>query len=134
MVKGSRPAALFNGDALTSGQNMALFCEGEIDCMTAWQEFGDIMPCATLGDSASNPIDLTAWGKYLKPFRSLLVTYAAGHTGENGADWLMSLSDRVRLAALPAGAKGINDFHTQGGDLLSWIVELQRFYLDPTFR
>lgn len=133
-VRGSKPAALFNGDALTSGQNMALFCEGEIDCMTAWQEFGDIMPTATIGGSASNHLDLAIWGYYLRSFRSILVTYDADSAGENGAHGLMDISDRVRLAPLPEGYKDINEFHQKGGDLLSWIVDLQRFYLDPAFK
>lgn len=133
-VQGGQPAALFNGDALTSGQNMALFCEGELDCMTAWQEFGDILPAATFDASANRHPDLAAWGFYLRSFRSILVSCAAGRPVFTGTNWLMSISDRVRLAPLPAGYTDINEFHQKGGDLLGWIVDLQRFYLDAFFR
>lgn len=120
-VKGNRPGAIYNAEALIEGQPaMAVFCEGELDCMTAWQEFRAELPAATIGGSATNRLDLATWGPYLMALRSILVTYDADPAGQNGAAWLMQLSDRVRLSPLPEGVKDINAYHQQGGDLRAW--------------
>jgi DNA primase len=128
-VKGNRPAAIYNADALIAGQpGMALFCEGEFDCMTAWQEFRADLPAATIGGSATNRLDLATWGAYLMALQSILVTYDADPAGENGAAWLMKLSDRVKLSPLPEGVKDLNAYHQQGGDLRAWVRNYLAFY------
>ena len=40
---GSKPAALYNAGDLI-GRDVALFCEGEFDCMIAWQELASCYP------------------------------------------------------------------------------------------
>jgi hypothetical protein len=131
-VKGNKTNAIYNADELP-GALMAFFCEGEFDCMTAYQEFGGIIPAVTFG-SANNHPDLKLWGGYLSHLRSILITYDTDVSGQKGARWLQEVSDRARLAPLPAGVKDINEFHQQGGDLLSWAVNYQTFYSDPIFR
>ena len=123
-VEGSRPKAIYNADAL-AGANMALFCEGEFDCMIATQEFGEVMPTVTLG-SATNLPDLATWGPYLLPLRRVLITYDDDQAGDKGASTLAKLlGKRVKLAPLPRGTKDMNDFFLSGSDVLAWIAGYQ---------
>ncbi len=113
---------------------MALFCEGEFDAMIAAQEFGDVLPAATLG-SATNLPDLATWGAYLAPLYVVLTTYDADAAGSAGAQALAALvGERARMAPLPEGVKDINDYFLAGGDLLKWVTEYQAWYCDPFFR
>jgi len=130
-VKGNRTAAIYNADSLTRA-SMAVFCEGEFDCMLASQEFGDIIPAVTLGSSTNRP-DLAIWGAYLLPLRLIMAAYDNDQAGEVGAVSLADISNRVRLAPLPEGVKDITDYHLAGGDLLTWITDYQAFYCDPFF-
>jgi hypothetical protein len=128
-VKGNRTAAIFNADQLT-GAGLALFCEGEFDCMTAHQVLNDVLPCVTFG-SATNRPDLATWGAYLVPLKVILSAYDVDKAGESGAAMLADLAgERVKLAPLPVGVKDINDYHQAGGDLWAWIKPLLEFY-DP---
>lgn len=119
LVKGSKPAAIYNGDWL-SGSEVALFCEGEFDCMIAHQELNDIMACATLG-SATNTLDLATWGAYLLPLKVILSVYDNDKAGSEGAQRLAELAGkRVRNISIPEG-KDINDFYKADGNLYQWI-------------
>lgn len=119
-VKGSRPAAIYNGDNL-EGADSALFCEGEFDCMIAYQELNDVIPAATMG-SATNTPDLATWGPYLLPLKTIYSAYDHDKAGDSGAARLMELAgERVQLAPLPEGVKDINDYFKAGGDLWQWI-------------
>ncbi len=119
-VKGSKPSAIFNADKLF-GSDIALFCEGEFDCMIAYQELFDVIPVATLG-SATNTPDLATWGAYLRPIKTIYSAYDHDKAGETGAARIMDLAgDRVKLAPLPEGYKDINDYYSAGGDLWQWI-------------
>jgi len=119
-VKGSRPAAIYNGDRLV-GSEIALFCEGEFDCMIAHQELNDVIASATLG-SATNTPDLATWGSYLRPLKTIYSAYDHDKAGETGAARLMDLArDRVKLAPIPDGYKDINEFYSGGGDMWNWI-------------
>jgi DNA primase len=131
-VEGSRPAAIYNADNL-AGANMALFCEGEFDCMIATQEFGEIIPTVTLG-SATNRPDLATWGAYLLPLQVVMMTYDADEAGSEGSAALGALvGERAKLAPLPEGVKDINDYWKAGGDLRAWIEPARAFYSDPFF-
>jgi DNA primase len=124
---GGRPKAIYNADALV-GVSMALFCEGEFDCMIANQEIGDLITTVTMG-SATNRPDLATWGGYLLPLNPILATYDSDKPGESGADGLVKLAgDRVKLAPLPEGVKDINDYYKAGGDLRAWIKSYIEFY------
>jgi hypothetical protein len=72
-VKGNRSAAIFNADDLVANQ-FALFSEGEFDCMVAWQELNQYLPCVTMG-SATNVPDLTTWNDYLARPSYILAAY-----------------------------------------------------------
>jgi DNA primase len=125
-VKGSRPAAIFGADDLLDS-SIALFCEGEFDAMIASQEIGKLIPCVTLGGSATNRLDLATWGAYLLGLRDILVCYDADPEGEQGSKALLDLSDRVKTCPLPDGHKDINDFYLSGGNLELWLLdELER--------
>jgi len=119
-VKGSKPAAIFNGDFLY-GNDIVLFCEGEFDCMIANQELKDVIAAATLGGATNTP-DLATWGAVIRPIKTILSAYDHDKAGESGAARLMDLAgDRVKLAPLPEGYKDINDYYSAGGDLWQWI-------------
>ena len=119
-VKGNRPAAIFNGQTLLDdSRGMALFVEGEFDCMASWQALGEWLPVVTLG-SASNLPDLATWGLYLIGLRSVIACYDEDEAGRKGLEGLIRLTEFVKLAPLPKG-KDINDFVMAGGDLQAWF-------------
>lgn len=128
-MTGSRPAAIFNADALR-GSDLALFCEGEFDTMICWQEVREI-PAATMG-AATNPLDLATWGARLLPVKLILSAYDADKAGQKGAAMLAEMGgNRVKLALLPDGQwKDITDFYLAGGDLAKWIYGYIDFYTD----
>ncbi len=131
-VKGNRPAVIFNADALQQAR-MALFCEGEFDCMIANQAFGDMMPTVTFG-AATNTPDLATFGHYLLPLQAILACYDSDEAGEKGVENLVDLAGyRVKLALLPEKWKDLTDFYLGGGDLVEWILIHQHFYSDPFF-
>jgi len=119
-VKGNRTAAIY-GVGHLSGELPALFCEGEFDVMTAWQELRDLVDVATLG-AATNKLDLATWGAYLLPVETMLVTYDPDQAGQAGTSYWQELTNRARAWPLPDGVKDINDYHTAGGDLREWIA------------
>ncbi len=118
-VSGNRTAAIFGGDQLR-GAVQALFVEGEFDALIAWQALAGEWPVCTVG-SATNRLDLATWGAYLLTLEKLLAIYDPDAAGESGRRWLEGLSERVRPLRLPAGAKDVNDFVLQGGDLAAWL-------------
>jgi DNA primase len=129
LVKGSRPAALFNADGLRGGDK-CLVTEGEFNAMIATQEGGDLIPVASMGGSASNRIDLATWGVYFMLTKLVLAQFDNDEAGEAGALALYdSLGERVKLAALP-GTMDLNDFHLSGGDIREWIKGYLEFYND----
>lgn len=124
-VKGNRPAAIFNADAM-AGAEMALFCEGEFDAMIAHQDLNDVIPCVTMG-SATNRPDLATWGRYLLPLRYILAAYDTDQAGKAGAAGLAALSKRVKRVELPEGYKDINEYRQAGGELWPWLLnQLER--------
>jgi len=119
-VKGNRPAVIYNADEL-QGSDIALFCEGEFDCMIAHQELNDTLTCLTLG-CAYNRLDLATWGMHLVYLRVILSAYDADRAGENGAKALVDLAGhRVKEVHIPEGYKDINQYYQAGGDLWKWI-------------
>lgn len=126
-VKGNKTNAIYNADKLT-GADVVLFCEGEFDCMIAEQELDGLLPVATLG-SATNRPDLATWGRYLRPLKTVMMTYDADAAGEAGALAMVELTgSRAVLALLPEGVKDINDYHLAGGDLFSLFMHYADFY------
>jgi len=128
---GSRPAAIFNADDLRS-LPVALFVEGEIDCMTAWQILGGMMAVCTLGSASSHFPDLAVWGVHLLHLRLIMAAYDGDPAGENGLANLVLLSERTKLAPLPEGNwKDVNDYFLAGQDLLGWILPYLQAYSQP---
>ena len=127
-VKGSRTAAIFNADHLLD--SMALFCEGEFDCMIAHQQIFAEIPAATFG-SATNLPDLATWGPYLWPVKTIFSAYDNDQQGESGTARLMELAgDCVKNIQMPEGVKDINDYYLKGGDLWEliepYLMQLQK--------
>ena len=118
-VSGNRTAAIFGGDQLINAVQ-ALFVEGEFDALIAWQELSGEMPVCTVG-SASNRLDLAAWGVYLLTLERLYALYDPDAAGESGQRWLEGLSERTYPLRLPGGAGDVNDFVLRGGDFAGWL-------------
>lgn len=124
-VKGNRTAAIFGAGNL-SGAKPALFCEGEFDVLTAWQELSDLIEPATLG-AATNRVDLAAWGLYLLPLRTMFILYDPDKAGAQGVKNWQKLTTRAKKISLPAGVKDVNDYYQAGGDLRGWMIgQLER--------
>jgi len=127
LVKGSKPAAIFNADSLRAADN-CLITEGEFNAMIATQELGGLIPVASMGGSASNRIDLATWGVYFMLHKLVLALFDNDNAGETGSIALYAaLGDRVKLAALPDG-HDLNSYYQAGGDLKGWINSLLDFY------
>lgn len=119
-VRGNRPAAIFNGDDLINF-NVALFVEGEIDAMTAWQFLSESMAVCTMGSATTLP-DLATWGLYLMGPDVIMAAYDMDQAGEQGLAKLSLMSEKVKLAPLPEGDwKDVNDYLLAGGDIFEWI-------------
>ena len=126
-IKGNRTAAIYNaGDRTQTAP--ALLCEGEFDCMLAWQELGDVVTPITFG-GANNLPDLATWGAYMLPVQYFLLAYDADPAGENGATRVQAMTNRAYPAPLPEGYKDISEYYLAGGDLWEWIKpHLQKGY------
>lgn len=127
LVKGSKPAALFNADSLITAAN-GLITEGEFNTMIGTQEFGDLIPVASMGGSASNRIDLATWGAYFLTKSLILAVYDDDNAGEAGAiDLFDQVGSRVKLAVLP-DKHDLNSYHEIGGNLRIWASNLLHFH------
>lgn len=125
LVKGSRPAALYNADDLIQ-TTTCLIVEGEFNAMIAWQEtqnaIEDVLGVASMGAAGNRP-DLVQWGPYFLNKRLVLALYDGDEAGESGALRLCdTLGERVKLAALPQGSGDLNDYFKAGGDVLHWLA------------
>lgn len=118
-VKGNRTAAIFGADEL-AGAWGALFVEGELDALTAWQSLRDVVGVCTLG-SASNQPDLAVWGAYLLPLESILAVYDADQAGQRGLLALQDLAEKTHALRLPDGVKDLNEYVLNGGELWPWF-------------
>lgn len=120
-VRGSRPAMFMANDL--SAYSTILFCEGELDALLMVQEAGDLTGIATFG-SASQHLDLAAWGWYLLHARHFLVAYDMDGKSENGAQDLLALRHSVRanIPQLQPKDKDLTDFYKSGGDLRHWLT------------
>jgi len=119
LVKGSKPAALFNADRLEFSE-ICLITEGEFNAMIGDQELDHVIPVASMG-SASNRPELVQWGPYFMNKSLILAVYDDDEAGNEGALALReTLGERIKLAALPPG-KDLNAFYKDGGNLFDWI-------------
>lgn len=118
-VRGNRTAALFGADELVGAWG-ALFVEGEFDALLAWQELHDVIAVCTLGSAANLP-DLATWGPYLLGLETILAVYDADEAGRRGLVALQELSSKVQVCLPPAGAKDLNEYVQQGGELWPWL-------------
>jgi DNA primase len=130
LVKGSRPAAVFNGDSLIN-KPYCLMVEGEFNAIIAYQETQDINDICGIGSmgSAGNRPDLVKWGPYFIGRKVILALYDQDQAGESGAVSLHeTLGDRVKFTAIPEGAGDLNDWHLAGGDIRHWLAQELNFH------
>lgn len=135
LVKGSKPAALYNGDNLI-GKPYSLIVEGEFNAMIAWQATQDINDICGIGSmgAAGNRPDLVKWGPYFIGRELIFALYDHDKAGDSGAVMLYeTLGDRVKFTAIPEGVGDLNDWHLKGGDLLHLLASEINFYKqEPT--
>lgn len=121
-IKGSAGKGLFNADSL-QGRGVVLMCEGEFDCMLAWQELGERVDVAALGGAYKGNQGLPGrWQLRLWPYDAILAAYDADEAGSSGAAQLAAHSRRVRRVAVPRGGDLVGFWQT-GGDLGTWLTE-----------
>lgn len=122
LLKGSKPAAIYNGDDLVNNYP-ALFVEGEFDCMLGWQEANELLPIASLG-SATNDPDLATWGKFFLAPSKTLILPDHDKAGDKGAETIAKYSRFPVLVSLPDGPwKDVTDFYISGGSLYDWLCD-----------
>lgn len=130
LVKGSKPAAVFNGDSLIN-KPFCLMVEGEFNAMIAYQEtqfINDICGIGSMGSAGNRP-DLVKWGPYFIGRKVILALYDQDQAGESGAEALHeTLGDCVKFAALPEGVGDLNDWHLAGGDINHWLANEMNFH------
>ncbi len=117
-VAGSKKTAMLGR---LTGKTDVLMCEGEFDCMLAWQECGDLVDVATFGSNCVQPAD--HWLPFLQPYQHFLLAYDTDGAGNEGAALWEWTSRAVRLV-LPLSegeGKDICDFWKAGGDLHAWL-------------
>jgi hypothetical protein len=120
-VRGSRPALFMANDLFA--YPVIVFCEGEFDALLLAQEAGDLAGIATFG-SASQHLDVAAWGWYLLNARRFLVAYDMDGKSEAGAQGLLTLRQALRanVPQLQPQDKDLTDFHKSGGNLRHWLT------------
>jgi DNA primase len=79
-----------------------------------------VIVVCTLGSALNRP-DLATWGAYLAPLERIYALYDADRAGQAGLQVLQALSERVQPVRLPPGAKDMNEYFLQGGDLWQWL-------------
>lgn len=115
-IRGGK-AALFGARTLP-GHDAAFLCEGEFDAMLLEQEAGDLVGVATMGSAQAQLAGCWLWA--LRDCRRIFAAQDADDAGTKGADRLLALSARVRLAR-PLVGKDVTDFHMAGGKLKDWV-------------
>jgi DNA primase len=111
---------LFGADHLVGHGRPLLLCEGERDALLAMQELSHLVDVATLGGAGRR--NLGHWALWLLPYRLILAAHDADAAGQEGAAYLATMSERVRVVQVPHG-HDLTGFHAGGGDLRAWLLE-----------
>jgi DNA primase len=122
-VAGGRPA-LFGAGNL-AGKRVAVFVEGEFDCMLLTKYAGKLAGVVTLG-SAGKRLDLPpAQLNLLLPLSPYLLAYDLDAAGAAGADALALITARARRVTVPQFSpedKDLTDYWKRGLDLRAWLL------------
>lgn len=105
------------------GAYIAVFTEGEIDCMTMQQTAGDFASFCTLG-SSTDKIESLSQDMLLWLYRAghVLAVYDNDEAGMKGTMALQKAFAAVKILSLPTEYHDINDAHLAGFDLGAWLV------------
>lgn len=116
-VKGSSGAALWGLNFPWATE--AFKFEGEFDQMLFWQETLDFTNAFTFG-SATDLLDPFTWGIDFLTFNFIFDAGDTDEAGEKSYTKALSISGRVRRAALPSPHKDITDYWKAGGNIRDW--------------
>jgi hypothetical protein len=115
---------LFGGNFLAR-KRLAVFTEGEFDCMVLTKHAGDLAGIVTLG-SAGKRLDLPpAQLNLLLPLSPYLLAYDLDAAGAAGAGALALITARARRVTVPQLApedKDLTDYWKRGLDLRAWLL------------
>ncbi|MCS6909096.1 MAG: CHC2 zinc finger domain-containing protein [Anaerolineales bacterium] len=118
-VKGSEPALY--GVHTLADRRVVFACEGEFDCMLAYQE-GKLLGGVFTTTNGAGKDWQPEWTSYLLDAERIITLYDNDAAGERGADKLntLPLGGRVFTARVPAG-KDVTDYHFRGGNVYQWM-------------
>lgn len=124
-VSGGQPCALFGADDLRGDGRPLLVCEGELDCMLAWQELRDLADVCAIKPGGRRGLPAN-WRLSLQPYSTLLVCYDVDENaaGDRMAGAWLAQSKRARRVRVPGGSDvtDLTDFYLAGGDLRAWLA------------
>jgi len=105
----------------------ALLCEGEMDCMTVWQEGRSLVNPGTLGGAAKGRtgerLNFGRWLLRLSAMPRILVAYDADVAGQQAEAALARISTRFEPVSVPWGTD-VNEFHVSGGNVPGWLAQV----------
>lgn len=129
-VTGSVPALYMAENLIVCQDQAAIFTEGELDALLAWQELTGLAGVATLGASTNaRRFNIANWGLYLLYPRYCFAVYDVDAAGDKGAKDLERFQfQRLALPQVRPGDKDITDYYTSTGRLREWLLaELQKY-------
>ena len=117
-IRGSR-LTLFGLDDLR-GRTDGILCEGEYDALLLRQHVGEVCGVAALG-SASKSLGADAL-TVLCGVRRVYAALDSDKAGQDGAERLAGMSERVRVIPTPCGEHDVTDAWRSDCDLRAWAL------------
>lgn len=96
-----------------------LLCEGEWDCMAAWQAAGDWLDVGSLGGATAR-LDLEMLAR-LTMYPLVMVVSDADEAGERARAWWLAQAFGGRVRVLRPPAHDLSAYWQEGGDLGGWL-------------
>jgi len=123
-ITGSMPALYMAENLPMFKDQAAVFTEGELDALLAWQEIGRLAGVATLGASTNaRRFNVATWGLYLLYPKYRFTVYDLDEAGKKGAEDLARYNfQRLTLPQVKPFDKDITDYYTRTGQLREWFV------------
>lgn len=129
------PSPLYHADCLAGlltvppAERIVILCEGETDCMAAWQMGYDWTVSSTAGASATISPD---WIESLAPATKILIAYDSDEAGDTGADRAARALGRWRCYRVRLPAHDVGELLTaeNGAEIFSAALSEATPYAD----